>query len=220
MNSIAHNLHSIRQQIPPQVLLVAVSKMQPIESIMQAYQCGQRHFAESRPQELQRKAQALPKDIVWHLIGHLQTNKIRMAACASMLQSVDSEHLMYALERFCIHENCSMQCLMQVHIAKEEQKHGFQPQQLLDFFAHSKELSFPHIKIQGLMGIATYTKDEGMIRSEFSLLNDLFQQIKALKNMPNFVQLSMGMSSDYRIAIEMGSTIVRIGSAIFGERNY
>jgi pyridoxal phosphate enzyme (YggS family) len=218
---LSDNLQHIRQQIPPQTLLVAVSKNHSEDSILQAYACGQRHFAESRPQELSRKAQVLPKDIVWHFIGHLQTNKIKIVLpLAHLIHSVDSEHLLQEMERYCCANNCTANCLLQVHIAQEEQKFGFLPCELTDFFIQNKELGISHIRLQGLMGIATNTEDMDVVRSEFGLLKDLYGQVQTLKPNLHFTRLSMGMSGDYKAAIEMGSTLVRIGSGIFGERDY
>jgi pyridoxal phosphate enzyme (YggS family) len=219
MDTISVNLEVIRRNIPASVLLVAVSKRHSEEKIMQAYHYGQRHFAESRPQELLVKAQRLPSDIVWHFIGHLQKNKVKMVVpTAHIIHSMDSIGLMDAVEDFCSVNNCAVNCLLQVHIAREEQKFGFSPQKILEFFENNCEHNFPHLNIQGLMGIASNTNATDIIRSEFVLLKSIYDRIKILKPNLNFVHLSMGMSGDYTIGIEVGATLVRIGSTIFGGR--
>ena len=219
MDTICRQLQDIRKRIPPQVLLVAVSKNQHSERILEAYRCGQRHFAESRPQEFARKAATLPPDIAWHFIGHLQTNKIKMVLPrAHLIHSVDSVRLLMEIERAACADNCTANCLMQVHIAREEQKFGFAPQEAFDFFAQNQDRTLPHVCLRGLMGIATNTNDMDAVRREFEALARLHEQIKALKPRPDFECLSIGMSGDYPIAIEAGSTLVRIGSAIFGSR--
>lgn len=212
-------LNSLRRQIPPQVQIVAVSKNHTVAAILQAYECGQRHFGESRPQELLQKTQQLPKDIVWHFIGHLQSNKIKMVVpYVQLLHSIDNESLLQDVEKFCAKNNIHTQCLLQVHIAQEPQKFGFSLEELLQFFMQNKEQNFPHVSLQGLMGIATNTDDMAIVKNEFLLLQALQKQIQALKPTLSFAQLSLGMSHDYQVAIEAGSTLLRLGTAIFGER--
>ncbi|GHT80366.1 YggS family pyridoxal phosphate enzyme [Bacteroidia bacterium] len=198
---------------------MAVSKNHTVAAILQAYECGQRHFGESRPQELLQKTQQLPKDIVWHFIGHLQSNKIKMVVpYVQLLHSIDNESLLQDVEKFCAKNNIHTQCLLQVHIAQEPQKFGFSLEELLQFFMQNKEQNFPHVSLQGLMGIATNTDDMAIVKNEFLLLQALQKQIQALKPTLSFAQLSLGMSHDYQVAIEAGSTLLRLGTAIFGER--
>ena len=213
--SIAQNIQAIRAHLPSEVTLVCVSKFQPVESIREAYEAGERHFGESRVQELQRKKPLLPDDIQWHFIGHLQTNKVRdiIQLHPYLIQSVDSVRLLQAINEEAGKQGVIQNVLLEVHVAKEETKTGFTPQELS---AISSQLSaFPNVQVLGLMTMATNTDDEAEIRR-------CFNEAKALLSSFNFhlSTLSMGMSDDYPIAIECGSTMVRIGSSIFGERDY
>lgn len=213
--SIAQNIQATRAHLPSEVTLVCVSKFQPVESIREAYEAGERHFGESRVQELQRKKPLLPNDIHWHFIGHLQTNKVRdiIQLHPYLIQSVDSVRLLQAINEEAGKQGVIQNVLLEVHVAKEETKTGFTPQELS---AISSQLSaFPNVQVLGLMTMATNTDDEVEIRR-------CFNEAKALLSSFNFhlSTLSMGMSDDYPIAIECGSTIVRIGSSIFGERAY
>ncbi|MBR6167240.1 MAG: YggS family pyridoxal phosphate-dependent enzyme [Paludibacteraceae bacterium] len=213
--SIAQNIQAIRAHLPSEVTLVCVSKFQPVESIREAYEAGERHFGESRVQELQRKKPLLPDDIHWHFIGHLQTNKVRdiIQQHPYLIQSVDSVRLLQAINEEAGKQGVIQNVLLEVHVAKEETKTGFTPQELS---AISSQLSaFPNVQVLGLMTMATNTDDEAEIRR-------CFNEAKALLSSFNFhlPTLSMGMSDDYPIAIECGSTMVRIGSSIFGERDY
>lgn len=213
--SIAQNIQAIRAHLPSEVTLVCVSKFQPVESIREAYEAGERHFGESRVQELQRKKPLLPDDIHWHFIGHLQTNKVRdiIQLHPYLIQSVDSVRLLQAINEEAGKQGVIQNVLLEVHVAKEETKTGFTPQELS---AISSQLSaFPNVQVLGLMTMATNTDDEVEIRR-------CFNEAKALLSSFNFhlSTLSMGMSDDYPIAIECGSTMVRIGSSIFGERDY
>jgi len=219
--SIASRIHSILSALPEEVRLVAVSKTQPVETIMEAYKAGQRIFGENRPQELLQKAAQLPGDIEWHFIGHLQTNKVNMVVGkAHLIHAVDSERLLMAIEKEAAKQNIIVRCLLQVHIAQEEAKFGFAPDELTDL-VHSGILStIPHVQIAGLMGMASFTENLEQVRREFHLLKQLFEQVKsshfAADNI--FRELSMGMSGDYPIAIEEGATLVRVGTTIFGYR--
>ncbi len=224
--SIKENITQIIRELPSDVKLVAVSKFHPVESIMEAYGAGQRVFAESRPQELAAKvpameswlaANGMQNDIVWHFIGHLQTNKLKMVLpYASLVQSVDSLHLLEAIEKWGRDNGKVVAVLLEYHIASEESKQGFSEEEIKGILSDVGR--FPHIRFRGLMGMATFTEDESVIRSDFSRISLLFKEVSS--SIPDFSELSIGMSGDYRIAIEYGSTMVRIGTMIFGERNY
>ena len=224
--SIKENITQIIRELPSDVKLVAVSKFHPVESIMEAYGAGQRVFAESRPQELAAKvpameswlaANGMQNDIVWHFIGHLQTNKLKMVLpYASIVQSVDSLHLLEAIEKWGRGNGKVVAVLLEYHIASEESKQGFSEEEIKGILSDVGR--FPHIRFRGLMGMATFTEDESVIRSDFSRISLLFKEVSS--SIPDFSELSIGMSGDYRIAIEYGSTMVRIGTMIFGERNY
>jgi pyridoxal phosphate enzyme (YggS family) len=201
--------------------LIAVSKTQPVEKLHEAYAAGQRIFGENKVQEMEAKYHQLPKDIEWHMIGHLQTNKVKyIAPFVSLIHSVDSIKLLQEINKQGSKFNRKIPCLLQVHIAKEETKFGFEPQEILALVDHFPA-DFTHLKIKGLMGMASLTDQEKIIREEFTQLKNLFEQIKQkiLPNNVEMLELSMGMSLDYKIALQEGSTLVRIGTAIFGERN-
>ena len=221
--SIQSNIQSIRTHIPSHVRLVCVSKFNPNESILEAYETGERIFGESKVQELCGKYETLPKDIVWHFIGHLQTNKIRyIVPFVSLIHGVDSYKLLTEIDKQAAKAGKTVHCLLQVHIAQEETKFGFSPDELLEMFEAGAWKQLNNIQICGLMGMATYTVNKDQIRREFNGLKTLFDQVKQqyFSNEPSFCELSMGMSDDYLIAIEEGSTLVRVGSSIFGHRNY
>ena len=208
--SIKTNIESIASGLPASCRLIAVSKTHPPELIQEAYDAGQRIFGENKVQEMASKYEVLPKDIQWHLIGHLQTNKVKyIAPWVSLIHSVDSQKLAEEIDKQGKKVGRVIPCLLQVHIAKEETKFGFDREELLNFL---QEFSLKNISIEGLMGMATNTDNIELIRNEFRQLHDLFVEIGNLK------ELSMGMSSDYKIAMEEGSTMVRIGTAIFGKR--
>ena len=220
---IQSNIQSIRTHIPSHVRLVCVSKFNPNESILEAYETGERIFGESKVQELCGKYETLPKDIVWHFIGHLQTNKIRyIVPFVSLIHGVDSYKLLTEIDKQAAKAGKTVHCLLQVHIAQEETKFGFSPDELLEMFEAGAWKQLNNIQICGLMGMATYTVNKDQIRREFNGLKTLFDQVKQqyFSNEPSFCELSMGMSDDYLIAIEEGSTLVRVGSSIFGHRNY
>jgi len=217
------NYRKLIQFLPDHVRLVAVSKTHSPEKIMEIYQGGHRLFGENKVQELVSKYQVLPKDIEWHMIGHLQSNKVKyIAPFISLIHSVDSVKLLDVIEKEAIKNKRAIPCLLQVHIATEETKFGFSPEELLEFLLGGQWKKYQHIVFSGLMGMATYTDNTEQIRREFKTLAELFKTIKANYFSDNeyFNTLSMGMSNDYQIAIEEGSNMIRVGSLIFGERNY
>ncbi|MDR2065769.1 MAG: YggS family pyridoxal phosphate-dependent enzyme [Prevotellaceae bacterium] len=211
------------KSIPEGVKLVAVSKTHSSEVILQAYNKGLRIFGENKPQELVKKYSELPKDIEWHFIGHLQTNKIKyIAPFVNFIHSVDSPKLLAAINKEAAKQNRIIKCLLQLHIAMEETKFGFTINELQEYLSTKEFLKYPFVKIVGLMGIATFTDNVSQIRSEFHALRKTFYTLKetVFAGDLDFCELSIGMSNDYKIAISEGSTIIRIGSLIFGERNY
>ena len=221
--SIVDSLASVKATLPGGVKLIAVSKTHSTERILEAYNARQRAFGENKVQELVPKYEALPKDIEWHLIGHLQRNKVKLVVpFVSLIHSVDSEKLLSAIDQEAEKAGREVKCLIQVHIAEEETKFGFTPDEAFRFFVNKRPAAYKHVRIAGLMGMATLTDDTTRIRKEFSLLHDLFEKVRAEGNVTReeFSTLSMGMSSDYPIAVESGSTMVRVGSAIFGKRDY
>lgn len=218
--AIQENLKGILKHIPPGCTLIAVSKTQPPEKIKEAYDCGQRVFGENRAQEMAAKYEALPKDIAWHMIGHLQTNKVKyIAPFVSLIHAVDSLKLLEEINRQASKVNRVIPCLLQVHIATEETKFGFLPEETLDVFRRGTLKDLKNVEITGLMGMATFTDDQEQVRREFRSLKKLFDEVRDLAPVPGMVKhLSMGMSSDYNIALDEGSTMVRVGTAIFGSR--
>lgn len=215
--SIASVITQLHSELPSTVKLVAVSKFKPVEDILAAYAAGQRAFGENRPQELAAKAKVLPDDIEWHFIGHLQTNKLKQVLpYAALIESVDSEHLLTEIDRAARSVGRTVDILLEVHIAAEQTKQGFTPDEALALARRIDD--FPGVRLRGVMGMATFTDDRDEIRREFRLLKGLSAQLQAIR--PGCDTVSMGMSEDWRIAVEEGTTIVRIGSAIFGERNY
>lgn len=221
MSQISQNLKAVLHELGTGVKLVAVSKTHPKEAILEAYHAGQRAFGENRVQEMTSKQPWLPTDIEWHLIGHLQTNKVKyIAPFVSMIQSVDSLRLLEEISAQAVRNRRVIDCLLQIFIAAEETKFGLDESELIDMLEHTSVDSLPGINIRGLMGMGSFTEDANQIRKEFAGLKDLFDRVKAhyFPDNPAFDQLSMGMSGDYRIAMEEGSTIVRIGTRIFGAR--
>ena len=215
------NYLSIKNTIPETVQLIAVSKTKPIEDIAEAYLAGQRLFGENKAQELKVKYEALPKDIEWHFIGHLQSNKIKyIAPFVSLIHSIDSFKLLEEINRYAQKNNRTISCLLQFHIATEDTKFGFDMNECEAMLQSAEYKSLAHVEIAGVMGMATYTENEELIRKEFKQLFANFSYLKekhfADKNC--FKEVSMGMTGDYPLAIEEGSTMIRIGSAIFGER--
>ena len=216
--SIQENYHKIKAQIPENVELVAVSKFHPIEKIKEVYDCGQKVFGENKVQELLTKVNELPADIQWHLIGHLQTNKVKyIAPFIDTIQSVDSEKLLLEINKEAKKSNRKIKVLLQVKIAEEETKYGLEIAEAKEIFSNYLEHQYPNIEILGLMGMATFTDNKNQVKSEFLVLKSLFDELSTFKKLET---LSMGMSDDFALAIECGSTSVRIGSAIFGVRNY
>ncbi len=220
--AIRDNLNTLSKNIAGGCTLIAVSKGQPPEKIREAYQWGQRVFGENRAQELASKYELLPKDIEWHMIGHLQTNKVKyIAPFVRLIHSADSEKLLEEINRHAAKNQRVIPCLLQVHIAEEETKFGFSLEEIPDLVTSVDWNQFKNIRVEGLMGMATLTDDEAQIRREFRSLRSLFDKMRttALPDAFAMKQLSMGMSGDYKIAMEEGSTMIRVGTAIFGERN-
>lgn len=216
--SIEQNYKNILSQLPTNVKLIAVSKTNPADKIKEVYDLGQKAFGENKVQELLEKQPVLPTDIEWHLIGHLQTNKVKfIAGFISMIESVDSEKLLKEINKEALKNNRKINVLLQVKIAKEETKFGLTINDAKDIFINYLNGNYPNIEIKGLMGMASFVDDETQIRDEFSILKNLFDELSELKPLET---LSMGMSGDFPLAIECGSNSVRVGSAIFGERNY
>ncbi|MFM2285275.1 MAG: hypothetical protein RLZZ543_772 [Bacteroidota bacterium] len=222
MSSIQAQLQLIKDSLPASVTLVAVSKTKPASAIEEAYAAGQRIFGENRVQEVEEKFALLPKDIQWHLIGHLQSNKVKyIAPFIAMIHAVDDEELLAVIDKEAKKNNRTIDCLIQIHIAQEESKFGMSEAEARHFFESGNWKHYSNVNIRGLMGMATFTENEQQIREEFNGLSSLFKQLRGgvMANQPTFDQLSIGMSGDYRIAIEAGSTLVRVGSAIFGDRH-
>lgn len=217
--SIKDNLENINLKIPSEVCLVAVSKTKPISDILEAYDCGQRVFGENKIQELVEKHKKLPKDIEWHMIGHIQRNKVKyMAPFISLIHSADSYRLIKEINKQGKINNRVVNCLLQIKIASEESKFGFTETEATNFLNSDEYVSFKNIKIVGLMGMATFTEDQKKIDKEFNKLKIFYEKVNRSDSQINI--LSMGMSDDYPIAIRNGSTMVRIGSSIFGKRKY
>jgi len=217
--SIKENLQRIKAELLAQVTLVAVSKTKPIELIQEAYTAGQRDFGENYIQELEDKYKQLPTDIRWHAIGHLQSNKVKhIAPFVYLIHGVDSLKLLQEINKQAQKNNRVIDCLLQIFIAKEETKFGFSFEECENLFQSGEIDKLKNIRVVGFMGMATNTDNETQIRNEFCSLKNFFDKISHLN--PHISILSMGMSSDYKIAIEEGSTLIRIGSSIFGERNY
>ena len=217
--SIAENLHHILSTIPPKVTLVAVSKTKPEEDLQAAYNAGQRIFGENKIQEMTRKQASLPKDIEWHMIGHVQSNKVKyMAPYVSLIHGVDREKLLKEINKQGAKNDRVINCLLQMHIAQEETKFGLNASELEQIIENTQSGAYPNVRIVGLMGMATFTSDQNQIRTEFGHLKQHFD--KTARQLEQCTVLSMGMSGDYPIAIEEGSTMIRVGSKIFGERNY
>ncbi len=217
--SISNNIKAIKAQLPNKVTLVAVSKTKPNEAILEAYGTGHRIFGENKVQELTEKYESLPKDIEWHMIGHLQSNKVKyIAPFVHLIHGVDSLKLLKEIDKRAKQNNRTINCLLQIHVAQEESKFGFSEDEVNDLLTSDEFKNLKNVNIQGLMGMATFTENENQIRKEFKTLKQLFDKLSAF----NFQlsTLSMGMSGDYQIAIEEGSTMIRVGSNIFGERNY
>jgi pyridoxal phosphate enzyme (YggS family) len=219
--SIAANIAFLKAKLPDTVKLVAVSKFHPAEDILEAYEAGQRIFGENRAQELIAKQKVLPEDIEWHFLGPLQTNKVKdIVPFADTIQSVDSLKLLQEIENQAAKQARIIHVLLEIHIAKEVSKHGFTPEECKAIWTEKKISDYRHIRFSGLMGMATFTEDKSQIADEFLSLRQLFDELKVsvFKNDEYFRELSMGMTGDYEIALAQGSTMVRVGSFIFGQR--
>ncbi|MBM1107485.1 YggS family pyridoxal phosphate-dependent enzyme [Aurantibacter crassamenti] len=217
--TIKKNLAEIKNSLPEHVTLVAVSKTKPNEAIEEAYESGQRIFGENKVQEMVQKWETLPKDIEWHMIGHLQRNKVKyMAEFVSLIHGVDSFRLLQEINKQAAKHNRVIDCLFQIHIAEEDTKFGLDEKELLEITSSEEFKKLKHIRIVGLMGMATFTSDQIQIEKEFKQLKAIFDNLT--NSLPNISILSTGMSGDYKIAIKEGSTMVRVGSSIFGSRNY
>ena len=226
---VGDNLKSLYAKLPSAVKLVAVSKFHPVERLMEAYEAGQRVFGENRPQELAAKVPQMPSDVEWHFIGHLQTNKLKFVLpYVSMVQSVDSFHLLEAIDKWGTANGKVIDILLELHLGAEETKHGFSEEEILTLVKEAGEgipcpaERFHHVRIRGLMGMATNTEDEGVIEGDFARIEALFKRIRA--EFPalaeTFTELSIGMSGDWPLAVRHGATMVRIGTDIFGPREY
>ncbi len=223
MEDIVKNLQSILQGLPSHIKLIAVSKTHPVEKILAVYNAGHKIFGENKVQEMVAKYEQLPKDIQWHMIGHLQTNKVKyIVPFVTMIHSLDSEKLMAEIDKRAKKVNRVIDCLLEIHIAEEESKFGLSFDQAEELISSGIFKKYPNVNIRGLMGMATFTEDKEQIRREFRSLKQFFDLLKEkyFADKPDFNELSMGMSGDYKIAIEEGSTMVRIGTGIFGKRNY
>ena len=221
--SIAQRIQELKQSLPSDVTLVAVSKFHPVEALQAAYDAGQRVFGESRAQELVAKQRQLPADIEWHFIGTLQTNKVKeIVPFISLIHSVDSFRLLPEIEKQAAKVDRVIRVLLEIHVAQEETKHGLTPEACRQLLADEAVTHLPHVRICGLMGMASNTDDEAQVKAEFHQIHALFSELKdgICRSNPDFTWLSMGMSHDYPLAIAEGSNLIRIGTYIFGERVY
>jgi len=219
---VGEQLHKIKQLLPPDVSLVAVSKFHPVERLLEAYNADQRIFAESRPQELAAKVPLMPADVQWHFIGHLQTNKLKLVLPhVSLVQSVDSLHLLEAINAWGAANNKVIDILLELHLGAEETKQGFTEEEILSFLASYEGTPSPlsNVRLRGLMGMATNTEDMEVVEKDFERIEALYNRIKTL-GIPGFDILSIGMSQDWPVAVKHGATMVRIGTDIFGAREY
>ena len=223
MSTIAQNLQRVKADLPDGVTLVAISKFHPIEALREAYDAGQRIFGESHVQELMAKEAEMPSDVEWHFIGHLQTNKVKyIAPYVAMIHAVDTEHLLREIDKQAARCGRVIDVLLELHIAEEETKYGFSPEACREFIAGGAWRELSHVRIRGLMMMASFTDDTEQIRQEMLLARHLFDELKRdyFADEPYFDERSWGMSHDYPIAVETGATLVRIGTTIFGERQY
>lgn len=222
MSTIQKNIKQILSEIPSNVKLIAVSKTKPSSAILDAYEGGQRIFGENKVQEMTSKYEVLPKDIEWHMIGHLQSNKVKyMAGFVTLIHGVDSLNLLKEINKQALKHNRVQNVLLQFYIASEETKFGLNLSEANEMIASNDFRELKNIQVCGVMGMASFTSDENQIRNEFQSLKKIFDELKSthFKNQNTFKEISMGMSGDYKIAIEEGSTMIRVGSSIFGERN-
>lgn len=221
--SISQNIVQLKASLPANVTLVAVSKFHPAEALKEAYDAGQRVFGESRAQELTAKQKVLPGDIEWHFIGPLQSNKVKdIAPFIHTIHSIDSLRLLQEVNKQAAKNDRVIRVLLEIHVAQEDTKHGLTPDECRKLLQNEQLAELGNIQIDGLMGMATYSDDTALIEKEFHLLHELFSELKAIyfKGNDNFAVLSMGMSHDYPVAIHQGSTMIRVGTSIFGEREY
>ena len=221
--TIAEQIKNITSSLPATTRLIAVSKTKPIENIQEAYDAGQRVFGENKALEMRDKHEALPKDIEWHFIGHLQTNKIKyIIPYVSLIHSIDSLNLLKKVNKEATKKDRRVDCLLQFHIAQEETKFGLSYDEAIQLLTSAEYKQMENIRIVGVMGMATFTDNNNQVSAEFATLRDIFDRLKKeyFTTEDSFCELSMGMSDDYPLAIEQGSTLVRVGSAIFGKRNY
>ena len=221
--SVKTNIEKLKEQLPEHVKVVAVSKFHSTHEIEEAYDNGQLCFGESRVQELQHKQPELPDDIEWHFIGSLQRNKVRfIAPFVSLIHSLDSERLMREIDKRAAANDRKIKCLLQLHVADEETKSGFSPDEVREFLASGNWKNYPHVQLAGVMGMATFTDDQEQVRAEFKQIKSIFDELKAeyFADDEEFKEISMGMSADYPIAAEEGATIIRVGTLIFGARAY
>jgi len=220
--SIKQNLDTIKQTLPDYVTLVAVSKTKPVSDLMEAYNAGQRIFGENKIQEMADKYQEMPKDIKWHMIGHVQRNKVKyMAEFVDLIHGVDSLKLLKEINKQALKHDRIINCLLQIKIAEEDSKFGMRIKDAEELLLSETVSELKNINIVGLMGMATFTDNKDQIKEEFLRLKSAFEDLKTIKTSNcNLQTISMGMSGDYKLAIECGSTMVRVGSSIFGERNY
>ncbi|MGO4904192.1 YggS family pyridoxal phosphate-dependent enzyme [Flavobacterium sp. W20_MBD1_R3] len=217
--SIKNNLLNIKTTLPEQITLVAVSKTKPVSDLMEAYDAGQRIFGENKIQEMAEKWEQMPKDIQWQMIGHVQTNKVKfMAPFVSLIHGVDSLKLLQEINKQALKNDRIIDCLLQIHIAEEETKFGLDDEELSTLLSSTEIQELKNIRIVGLMGMATFTDNKDQVKKEFTHLKSVFDTIRSKDALQSFSILSMGMSGDYQLAIECGSTMVRIGSSIFGGR--
>ena len=218
--AIATNLLQIQVTLPEHVTLVAVSKTKPVSDLMEAYEAGQRIFGENKIQEMAEKWEQMPKDIQWHMIGHVQTNKVKfMAPFVTLIHGVESLKLLQEINKQAKNNNRIIDCLLQIHIAQEETKFGLDEEELASILSSNEFQELKNIRIVGLMGMATFTDNKEQVKKEFNHLKTIFDTIFSTNAMQHASTLSMGMSGDYQLAIECGSTMIRIGSSIFGGRN-
>lgn len=222
-DSIAENLSLIKDSLPPEVTLVAVSKTKPLEDLKTAYDAGQRIFGENKVQELREKEPAMPKDVEWHMIGHMQTNKVKyIAPYIALIHGVESFKLLKEINKQALKNNRTIKVLLQFHIATESTKFGFQLEEAQEILNSAEFKELQNINISGVMGMASFVDNEAQVKKEFDSLKKVFTTLKEsfFKDNDQFKTISMGMSGDYKIAINSGSTMVRVGSSIFGVRNY
>jgi pyridoxal phosphate enzyme (YggS family) len=215
--SITQNLIALTKSLPKNVTLVAVSKTKPVEDLMEVYRAGHQVFGENKVQEMVHKWEQMPQDINWHMIGHLQRNKVKyIAPFVALIHGVDSERLLQEIDKQAAKHQRIIPCLLQIHIAQESTKFGLSEKELDALIA--KAINYPNVQLRGLMGMASFTEDTAQIQKEFAVLKNIFDRVQS--QLTGFDVLSMGMSGDYTLAIEQGSTMIRVGSKIFGTRNY